>query len=474
MKLHWLPLAAVLLALMLPVSAFGYYRYWNGDAATLTQPPTPTPSPTAIPRTFVDKHGLSRCNYPTPLSEWGWFETGFFQWSPDGSQVLFSMGPEIYAVSAEGNQLRMIADASWEVLVDGDVRYRTATMTSFDVSPDSSKIVYSRCGRRPPGEGDYQFLDGDRQSQWVLVSSSDHGEYYEPLRIVEANRHSFELAVSNMDGTDVERLNDVELSNFPAWSPDGSRIAFFGDRILYTVAADGTDLSSLVFKEFALRPPAWAPDGQHIAVLGEGPEEIYTVKPDGSDLTTIVTDALSAPSWSPDGQRIAVAVPDGEGGAVLRTFAPDGSEPVTIASIAGPGVLEVPEGRRYSWVVPNVSWSPDGSKVMYGCGRALCAVNVDDGSLVFDSLPLKLYGRTSGPFEIAATWSPDGSMIAVLLPLYRMDVTDGTPFLFTMDSDGANAHVLMAVSDTWCLKPVAATSTPPFLTGIPYGHDEEC
>ena len=463
MKLHWLPLAAVLLALMLPVSAFGYYRYWNGDAATLTQPPTPTPSPTAIPRTFVDKHGLSRCNYPTPLSEWGWFETGFFQWSPDGSQVLFSMGPEIYAVSAEGNQLRMIADASWEVLVDGDVRYRTATMTSFDVSPDSSKIVYSRCGRRPPGEGDYQFLDGDRQSQWVLVSSSDHGEYYEPLRIVEANRHSFELAVSNMDGTDVERLNDVELSNFPAWSPDGSRIAFFGDRILYTVAADGTDLSSLVFKEFALRPPAWAPDGQHIALVGVGVghEEVYTVRPDGSEVFTIATDALSAPSWSPDGQRIAVAVPDGEGGAVLRTFAPDGTEPVTIARI---GDLEVPERRRYPWVVPNVSWSPDGSKIMYGCGEALCAVNAADGSLVFDSLPLKEYWGGSSP-GLAAAWSPDGSRIAVFLPLDTHHVYEDEPYLFTIDSDGIDRLSLLTF-EGGCLNLVAATSTPLSLTRI--------
>ena len=202
---------------------------------------------------------------------------------------------------------------------------------------------------------------------------------------------------------------------------------------------------------------------------------------------TIVTDALSAPSWSPDGQRIVVAVPDGDGGAVLRTFAPDGSEPVTIASIADAGDLEVPEGLRDSWVVPNVSWSPDGSKIMYSCGEALCAVNADDGSLVFDSLPLRLYWTSFDLPEIASTWSPDGSRIAVLLPLDMMDLTGGTPFLFTMDSDGTNAHVLMTIEEPapstimwaatpWCLKPVAATatSTPPFLTGIPYGQHDEC
>ena len=423
------------------------------------------------------------------MPEWGWIEESFIRWMPDGSQILFQMGPKVFAVDTAGSHLRMVADATWEVVVDGEVRYRTTTMTSWDVSPDGARLAFSKCGRYPPGEVDYQFLDGERRSGWVLRQSYPSGEVYGGLFSAETEKHEFEIMVSNMDGTGVERLTENgKEDNFPAWSPDGSRIAFFSGG-LHTMATDGTDWLALAG---GLRPrqPAWAPDGRHLAVVGTGLEEVYSVKSDGSEKFTIATDALSAPSWSPDGQRIAVAVPDGEGGAVLRTFAPDGSEPVTIARIAEADEFEVPEGPRDSWVVPNVSWSPDGSKIMYGCGRELCAVNIEDGSLVFDRLPLKLYRSNAykpGPSDFVAAWSPDGSKIAVRLPLESMERTDGTPFLLTMDSDGTNAHVLMVLEEpapppnsTWsitpyCLKPVAAaTSTPPFLSRIPYGQHDEC
>ena len=463
MKLLWLPIVAAFLALILPVSAFGYYRFWSGGtespapSPTPALSPTPTPAPTAIKRAFYDKHiPNNRCSYSISLSEWGWVLEDLVRWSPDGSQILFDWGPEIYAIDAAGGHSRMIVDASWKVLVDGGVRYRRSTRTSWDVSPDGSKLVFSRCGRNPPGEQDYQFLDGDRQSKWVLVGREENGtEHYEPLWIVEAAKHSYQIAVVNMDGTGVEKLSGhIGPADFPSWSPDGNRIAFFAGRALYTMATDGSDMHHLPGApgSYYLRPPAWSPDGQYVAVVGWGGTgerrtgTVYAVKSDGSEVVTVARDILSPPSWSPDSQRIAVAVPDGSGGADLRTFALDGSTPVTIAEIADSSELpRTPGYEGYgTWLVPNVAWSPDGSKIMYSCGVELCAVNVHDGSLVFESLPVNPGWKSSssrGPSEVAAAWSPDGSRIAVKLPQWKKP--DGAPSLFIMDSDGTNPHVLM-------------------------------
>ena len=116
MKLHRVASVGMLLALILPVGAFGYYRYWNGGLGPLG--PAPTPSPTPIPRAYAETHSLSRCNYSVPLPEWGWIEESFIRWMPDGSQILFQMGPKVFAVDTAGSHLRMVADATWEVVVD--------------------------------------------------------------------------------------------------------------------------------------------------------------------------------------------------------------------------------------------------------------------------------------------------------------------------------------------------------------------
>ena len=369
------------------------------------------------------------------------------QWSPDGSQILFDIGSKIYAVDAEAwaSPPRTVVDAAWEVVINGEVRVREETYTSFDVSTDG-KIAFSRCADRRK--------DG-------------YGQHVLGLDIEAAGRHQFEIAVSNIDGSDVKKLIQrpepprvwngytdgyKDGYNWPAWSPDGSRVAYLGDWVshkgrttLYSVAADGTDERPLIDRRYfgedkslSNFPPAWSPDGRHLAVLGAGLAEVYTVRSDGSDLTTIATAALSAPSWSPNGQRIAVAVADGEGGAVLRTFAPDGSDPVTLASIIGADDdLEYPFSiwEPRSFLVRNLSWSPDESKIMYTCGTEICAVGAADGSVGWETA-LELNAGA------VAAWSPDGSKIAVV------DWEDNRLSLYTITSDGTNVQTIIG---NWCV-----------------------
>ena len=178
----------------------------------------------------------------------------------------------------------------------------------------------------------------------------------------------------------------------------------------------------------------------------------YMVGPDRSGLRKVVSNAVSVPSWSPNGERMAVAVSEGDGVA-LYTFAADGSDPAMIARVDAKDMVD----RRDRAIlpaalwVPNVSWSPDGSKIMYG---ALSAVNVDDGSVVLDTQLIRFewvgnYGTRPvreegvGAFPLAA-WSPDGSRIAVLAAA-GLRLWGNDPLLYTMSSDGTGPRILVSM-----------------------------
>jgi TolB protein len=107
-------------------------------------------------------------------------------------------------------------------------------------------------------------------------------------------------------------VNNLAYDWQPAWSPDGSKIAFTSDRDgvwqIYTASPDGSDLHRLTNYPGDNRDPAWSPDGQRIAFVSTRDRawEIYVMRADGSGVLRLThsTAINQAPSWSPDGKRI--------------------------------------------------------------------------------------------------------------------------------------------------------------------------
>ena len=74
-------------------------------------------------------------------------------------------------------------------------------------------------------------------------------------------------SVMNADGSDVTRLTDNPaddgFSGDPAWSPNGSRIAFVSERHgndeIYVMNADGSGLTNLTNNAALDTNPAWSP-----------------------------------------------------------------------------------------------------------------------------------------------------------------------------------------------------------------------
>jgi len=132
----------------------------------------------------------------------------------------------------------------------------------------------------------------------------------------------------------------------PAWSPDGTRIAFFsgidGVNGLYIMNSDGTALHQVSNTDPTDTDPSWSPDGSRLAFQssrGGGGWEIYTMGVDGSDLRRLTSTANAVsdfhPAWSPDGSRIVFSS-DRTGALVLHTMAIDGSNVTALGGAGSP------------------------------------------------------------------------------------------------------------------------------------------
>jgi hypothetical protein len=163
-----------------------------------------------------------------------------------------------------------------------------------------------------------------------------------------------------------------DLFSKASWSPDGTRIAFQGERAIYTIGSDGTGRRAIADAFFGFGSPAWSPGGDKIA-FSKGSAftgfDIYTVDPNGGNLTQVTDDPDNElqPTWSPDGQRIA-----------YRSFCLEG-EPCH--SVSG-GIYTVSSsGSDRAFVARGAwpAWSPDGTQILYECQHGLCTRSPSGG-----------------------------------------------------------------------------------------------
>jgi TolB protein len=211
---------------------------------------------------------------------------------------------------------------------------------------------------------------------------------------------TWELVIADADGHNPQTaLRSRESIISPAWSPDGSRLAYVsfesGKPVVYVhTIASGERVPVANFKGNN-SAPAWSPDGGRLAVVlsRDGSSQIYIINADGSGVRRLTEAATinTEPSFSPDG-RYVVFSSDRGGAPQIYRVGVDGGQPERLTFNGNYNV--------------SPSMSPDGSTLLYvtrrGSNYQVAALNLSSGN---ESL------LTQGPDDQSPTFSPDGGMV---------------------------------------------------------------
>jgi Tol biopolymer transport system component len=269
----------------------------------------------------------------------------------------------------------------------------------------------------PDGSGQRIVISEDTRIRYEQLAFSPDGTHMVYVDATDGHRGIY---VADSDGSDAVRLTDGINDSWPAWSPDGSKIAFVSTRFDPSVAYC------------------------HPGVYVDCVTEIYVMDRDGSDVARLTTDlgVDFNPAWSPDGTRIAYThTPNSWTATAIQVIGADGANSVRVSSSNGGSDLDP-------------SWSPNGDQIVFGGihyeNWGLFSVRPDGG----DERTL-LFGI--GTYAIEPAWSPDGSLIA--FGGYVKGDTE-SPGVYVMQADGSGVTRIADAPEGWWVREITWGPSP--------------
>jgi len=385
-------------------------------------------------------------------------------WSPDGTEVVFSEGSQIYVAKSDFSHPRKLVTAENQVYAlrfspDG-VRLRFFIVDPRDDSSSIWEVARNGSGLRPllPGwnsnaqeccgawtpDGRYFLFESSRdgrKSIWALADKSSWlAGTIQPVQLTNGPL-DFASPLLSKDGKRIFAIGsqprcelmryDAKFGFLPyldmgsvsdlAFSADGKWVAYVSvpEAQLWRSRVDGSERLQLTSEGMSASMPRWSPDGKQIVFMGTTPKTdwvAYVVSSDGRGLQQLIPGANAGfdPGWSPDGKLIVLTLTAGDPSVRLHT--------------EGPGIAIYDLKTRKLSPLPGAvqlfspRWSPDGRYI---------------AALTNDSLKLMLFDRVSQQWQELVnlpigypSWSHDGQYL-----YFDTTLTDDAAFFRIRISD---------------------------------------
>ncbi len=324
-------------------------------------------------------------------------------WSPDGREIAFTEGSQLYVSNDHGTEVRKLAELpgmGWRPRWSPDGKILRLTIADI---PTGSEYLWQVSHDR--GESRRLLKGWNRPSFECCGVWSPDGKQFLFQATRDGKTDIWSLSEDGLNGSASipTQVSHGQLNSLaPTFSPDGRKLFVIGQQLRGELQRFDSKTGAFVpfLKGMSADFAEFSRDGHWLLYAGYPEGTLWRCRPDGTERLqlTFAPMQVMVPHWSPDGKRILF---HGLGGGRDEVYIipADGGEPLPVAQNSGRQIM-------------NETWSPDGNSISYSDYPFFAA---DPSTVKIHILDLRTKVITDVPGsdgDFAPVWSPDGRYIA--------------------------------------------------------------